>query len=405
MRHIFSLLLTALLLTNITASAQVPSGASRSVATPVPHTTVPYRIDDQGTKLPDIIWGLDQAWIDEGNMQRGVNFAGADLIDIVRLSFQTTDAVGEDLQLSASQKAKLDERIRNAKYAENFTININSDQEAGVISHYHTSSSASQAATYARRWYLLIKATKNYIESKGLKVSSVSPFNEPDYTDWKQGSKAEFTAISKLIKEDPDFDGVAVCGGNTLNDDRALEWYNASKKYLDEGNTHQLAGSFDNFAKFYQQVKADGKVGVGDELHNTMECMVGSEYGLTKGIWWGTCDHTRSQFMKASRGTRLAYAEHRNNWTAAAVYRHPSGSVQGFGGTSERQATETTYRFVALDHDAFYNGQGPTREYIMTLPAAQAIRTARPMPRHSSIYKAARTSCPPYQPKPRTTKS
>ncbi len=362
-------ILAATLIASCTcAHAQTPSGATNSVATAVPHNTVPFRIDDPGTKLPDITWGLDQAWTSEGNMLRGVNFAGADLIDIVRLSFQTTDAVDEDLQLSASQKARLDERIRMAKYASNATININSDQEAGVISHYHNSLSESQYNTYARRWYLLIKATKNYIESKGLKVTSVSPFNEPDYTPWNQGSKAEFKAISQLIKGDPDFSGVAVCGGNTLNDDFALEWYNASKQYLDEGNTHQLAGSFDNFAAFYQRVKADGKVGVGDELHNTMECMVGSEYGLTKGIWWGTCDHTRSQFMKASRGTRLAYAENRGRWTAAAVYRHPDGHVQGFGGTSERQANETIYRFAALDHDVFYNGQGPLREYIMTLP-------------------------------------
>ena len=362
------LLLLAACVSSSALWSQVPSGASSAVALDVPHVTVPYRIEDPGTKLPDIIWGLDQAWISEGNMHRGVNFAGADLIDIVRLSFQTTHAVGEDLQLSASQKKDLDTRINIAKRAGAFTVNINSDQGAGVIAHYHTGSSASQVDTYARRWYLLIKATKNYIEGKGLKVSSVSPFNEPDYTAWNQGSQAEFKAVSKLIKEDPDFEGVVVCGGNTLNNDRALEWYNSSKAYLDEGNTHQLAGSFDTFANFYKRVVADGKVAVGDELHNTMECMVGSEYGLTKGIWWGTCDHTRSQFMKASRGTRLGYGEHRANWTAAAVYRHPDGSVQGFGGTSERQAYTTTYRFAALDHDVFYNGQGPMREYMMTLP-------------------------------------
>ena len=64
----------------------------------------------------------------------------------------------------------------------------------------------------------------------------------------------------------------------------------------------------------------------------------------------------------------MGYAENRSNWTAASVYRHPSGSVQGFGGTSERQATETTFRFAATDHDVFFNGHGPTREYNMTLP-------------------------------------
>ncbi len=349
------------------------SGATGMTANAVPHTTVPFRISDPGTKLPDITWGLDCAWISEGNIRRGVNFAGEDLIDIIRLSFQTTDAVGEDLQLSASQKATLDTRIRLAKMAGKVTVNINSDQEAGVIDHYQNTS----LATNATRWYLLIKATKNYIESKGLKVSSVSPFNEPDYAPWKQGTKQQFQLIAKMIKEDPDFSGVAVCGGNTLNDDQALGWYTACKKYLDEGNTHQLAGSFDNFARFYQQVKADGKVGVGDELHNTMECLVGSEYGLTKGIWWGTCDHTRSQFMKASRGTRLGYAENRGNWTAASVYRHPDGHVEGFGGSSERQAATTLFRMAATDHDVFYNGMGPTREYLMNIPGGTGYQTGQ----------------------------
>ena len=50
-------------------------------------------------------------------------------------------------------------------------------------------------------------------------------------------------------------------GGNTLNDDKALAWYTPGKQYYDWGNTHQLAGSFDNFAKFFTQVAKDGKIG------------------------------------------------------------------------------------------------------------------------------------------------
>lgn len=337
------------------------------MAAAVPHTTVPFRIEDEGTKLPDIVWGLDAAWISEGNVRRGVNFAGADLIGIMRLSFQTNAAV-TDGTLTADQKTTLNERLRIASYAPYATINLNSDQEAGVDSWYRSSNTATQA----ERWSALIAATKKYVEQRGRKVTSISPFNEPDYSDWKQGSKADFKAICKMLREDEryaaDFKDVAFCGGNVLNPDYAMEWYNYCKDYLEEGNTHQLAGSFDNFVNFYKQVAADGKVGVADELHNTMECMVASEYGLQKGIWWGTCDHTRSQFMKASRGTRMAYAENRNNWTAASVYRHPSGLVQGFGGTSERQAVATTFRFAAMDRDVFYNGQGPMREYNMSLP-------------------------------------
>lgn len=371
--------LIAALLLPLGASAQT---SASSTITPSPivkdAVTLPYRISDEGKKLPDIIWGLDLAWISEGNVRRGVNFAGEDMIEIMRLSFQTNAVVGEDLQLSSEQKRTLDTRINLAKqWAPKATVNLNSDQEAGVDTWYHNSNSASQAKTYAARWVNLIAATKLYCEQKGLKVSSISPFNEPDYTPWNQGSKAEFLAICQQLRAREDMQGVALCGGNTLNDDQALSWYNYCKAYLDEGNTHQLAGSFDNFANFYKAVAADGKVGVGDELHNTMECMVGSEYGLTKGIWWGTCDHTRSQFMKASRGHRLGYAEHRNNWTAASIYRHPGGRVQAFGGTSERQAVTTTFRLSATDHDVFYNGQGPTREYLLTLPGGSGYQNGQ----------------------------
>lgn len=388
MKYRHMLLTIALLLWSHASDAQVISGASSAKASAVPHVSVPYLIDGEGTKLPDIVWGLDLAWISEGNIRRGVNFAGADMIDIVRLSFQTTDPVGDDLKLSARQQSKLNERVNLAKkYAPQATINLNSDQEAGVDEWYHVYGSQNKVNTFAPRWAALIAATKKYVEDSGLKVVSVSPFNEPDYGEgqtwgWQQGSKAEMLEICRLLRQDAKykeaFENVLLCGGNTLNNDYALPWYNYCKTYLDEGNTHQLAGSFDNFAKFFKQVVADGKTGVDDELHNTMEAMVGSEYGMTKGIWWGTCAHTRSQFMKASRGRRLGYAEHRANWTAASVYRHTDGSVQAFVGASERQATETTYRYVALDHDVFYNGVGPTREYILTIPGGTDYKENQP---------------------------
>ena len=377
------LLILALLLTSISAGAQT-SGASNTKPSAITKDCValPYRISDEGTKLPDITWGLDLAWLSEGNVQRGVNFAGKDLIDIVRLSFQTTNTEALNGVLTKDQKTTLDKRINIVKkHAPNATINLNSDQMEGTLEQVTNWYRSSSSATQATRWCELIALTKRYVESKGLKVSSVSPFNEPDYTAWHQGTKNDFAAICRMFREDDEykeeFKDILLCGGNTLNNDRALEWYTASKKYLDEGNTHQLAGSFDNFAKFYQQVVKDGKVGVGDELHNTMECMVGSEYGLTKGIWWGTCDHTRSQFMKASRGKRLGYAEDRNSWTAAGIYRHTNGQVQAFGGTSERQATNMTYRLTATDHDVFYNGQGPTREYNLFLPGGSGYQTGQ----------------------------
>ena len=365
-RHLISALTTVALFSFSLISSAQPSGASKAIAWPIPHTTVPFRISDPGEKLPDIQWGLDLAWLSESNLRRGVQFAGQDMIDIVRLSFQTTHSV-EGGELTSDQKKVLNQRIGYVKkWAPKAGINLNSDQEAGVDDWY--------GSNRGTRWAQLIKLTKLYVESKGLKVVSVSPFNEPDYTAWKQGTKADFLNICRNLKADPDMEGVLMCGGNTLNNDKAAEWYNYCKSALDIGNTHQLAGSFDNFAAFYQLVAADGKIGADDELHNTMEAMIASNYGLGQAIWWGTCDHTRSQWMKASRGTRLSYAENRDRWTAASVYRHPStdlhpgGYVQGFIGSSERQANPTDFRFAALDHDVWYDGYGPTREYIMKMP-------------------------------------
>ena len=116
--------LAVLLSTGTVAVAQQwpMSGASQSVTTEVPHTNVPFRIEDTGTKLPDIVWGLDQAWISEGNMRRGLNFAGQEMIKIVRLSFQPSHSV-EGGQLSDEQKKALDERIRIAKFSRFATNN------------------------------------------------------------------------------------------------------------------------------------------------------------------------------------------------------------------------------------------------------------------------------------------
>jgi hypothetical protein len=203
--------------------------------------------------------------------------------------------------LSARQKKRLKKRIDMIKTTGTKEINLNCDHEVlflevnndGVCTSKEDFTGKNNYGGKPEEWYKLIKASVQYCQSQGLKVISVSPFNESDFVNWhqyygneNQGMK-DFLAIAKLIKEDPFFDGIRVCGGNTLNCDRALPWYNALKEYLDEGNTHQLAGSFDTYANFFTQVVKDGKLGTADELHNVGEAIVGAEYGMTTGIWWG----------------------------------------------------------------------------------------------------------------------
>ena len=179
------------------------------------------------------------------------------------------------------------------------------------------------------------------------------------------------------MQADEFFEGIRVSGGNTLNCDEALKWYNGLSPYLDEGNTHQLAGGFDNYAKFFETVRANGHHATADELHNVMEAIVGVEYGMQTGIWWGYDGRARGQFCQATFGERLAYGEDRAHWTGAAVYRMPDGRIQLFGGTSERQANNSSYRVVSQDKVAYFDGHGPMHEYVMNLPGGTGYQVGQ----------------------------
>jgi Fibronectin type 3 domain-containing protein len=348
--------------------AQTTSASTNFVAQPIPDRTAIFNVSDAGTSKP-ALWGLDTAWASETNMRRGVAFMGGQ-VDIVRVSFQPTlPLVNGDIQ--TDQVNWINTRIN--------LVNWTGPDTKLMINCDHPSVDASYIGN-AVNWATLIDQTTKRFQAAGRKVVSVSPFNEPDF-GWGQYSgsngQSDFYNIAGELRKNTRFDSIRICGGNTLNCDQALPWYNYLKSRLDEGNTHQLAGSFDNFANFYTTVRANGDYATADEMHNVMEAMVGLEYGLQTGVWWGTAELARGEFCKASKGQRLSYAEHRNNWTAASVYRAPDGKIQAFGGTSERQAFTTTYRFVSKDRDVYFDGYGPQREYTMVLPGGTAYQTGQ----------------------------
>ncbi|GHU67457.1 hypothetical protein FACS189413_02260 [Bacteroidia bacterium] len=341
----------------IHVKAQTTSISNYLVAQPVPNRTVLFDISDEGVAKP-ITWGVDLAWLSETNVRRGIAFMGIDRIGVVRSSFTpTAPLINDDLQ--TSELNTLNTRLNIIKLlGPNTKVVLNSDHPS--VDPWFSGN--------AEHWAQLIDATTRRHEEQGRTVVTVSPFNEPDYSPTGQGNITDFYNIAGELRKNPRFDNIRISGGNTLNTDEALKWYNTLKSRLDEGNTHQLAGSFDNYANFFTTVRANGHHATNDELHNVMEAMVGVEYGMQTGIWWGTAEYARGEFAKASFGKRLGYAEHRPNWTAASVYRSPEGYVQAFGGTSERQAVTTTYRFVSKDRDVYYDGYGPQREYIMQMP-------------------------------------
>ena len=352
--------------------------------------TLVFNTNDEGIKTP-VLWGLDTAWPDEWNVRRGTIFIGKEQLGVGRVSFQPSDLIGDDLQLSEEQKKDLDERLRLIGFTgvKNIALNCDHevlcDNEEKNFENEEAWEAWKQKAAQHRKnykgkpaeWIKLFKATTEYCRAKGFNVVSIAPFNEADYTAWNQGSMANFREICRLMQADEYFEGIRVSGGNTLNCDEALKWYNGLSPYLDEGNTHQLAGSFDNYASFFTTVRNNGHYATADELHNVMEAMVGVEYGMQTGIWWGFDGRARGEYCKATFGERLAYGEDRPHWTAASVYRMPDGRVQAFGGTSERQANNSSYRIVSQDKVVYFDGYGPMHEYIMDLPGGTGYQNGQ----------------------------
>lgn len=356
-------------------NTQAQTGADYMTAMKKANVNIAFDVNGEGTPFR-IKWGMDTAWDWDFNVTRGVNYYEKGKFETGRISFQPNDLVVDKgngtYTLSARQQKELKWRCDLIKRTGTTEVNINCDHEALFANDDYTGRTNYQGKP--QEWYKLIKASVQYAQSQGLKVISVSPFNEPDYV-WQQATSEsqamkDFLAIAKLIKADPFFDNIRVCGGNTLNCDRATPWYDYLKDYIDEGNTHQLAGGFKTYADFFAKVKADGKVATADEVHNVGEAIVGAQYGMENAIWWGFDSKARGQFMHDSNeGVRLGYGENRNAWTCGAVYRNDeTGEVHGYLGSSERQANNSSYAFISTKRDVFFNGYGPTRMYVYDVP-------------------------------------
>jgi hypothetical protein len=251
---------------------------------------------------------------------------------------------------------------------------LTEDQEAGILSYYSNGKSAN-----VDRWTKNIIENVKWIEANtSHKVVALSPFNEPDY-GWGQGSKGDFKDIAQKLQADDATKDIPISAGNTLNDDQASTWYNYMKPYVGWGNTHQLAGTFANFASFWQEVVSDGNYPYSDELHNVGEAMIGANYGMKAGIWWGFDSRARGEFCHISNhGSRLAYAEYRDAWTAASVYRDDeTGAVKAFLGGSERQANTSSYLFLSPDRDVYFDGEGPLRAFRAVYPGGNGYQNGQ----------------------------
>ena len=355
--HAFSLALLAL-------AASAPAAAQ--------DRTLLFGTADAGVSKAITEWGLDTAWPSYNNMRRGVIYMGQDQVDLVRVVFPMNSPVGNGA-LTTAQLDDVAYRVSLANLAgADKPLAITADTGAGVDPWFKNGSQVVPS-----RWVETMAAAARAYKSHGKTIVSVAPFNEPDY-GWDQGTVTNLYDILGLLQSHSDFSGMAFAGGSTLSCDAGLAWYNPINTRVSEGTIHQLAGSFDSYVDFYQTVRANGDKAVNEEMHNVVEAIVGAEYGVQTGIWWASAELARASFLKACQGMRLAYAEHRPNWTAAAVYRAPSGAVQAFVGASERQATTTTYRFFNRDRKVFYDGQGPRYDHTVTIPGGTGYSVDQP---------------------------
>lgn len=356
------LLIVLILLSSIEIQciyAQIASASDNLVVVPIADRKVPFNLSANGISKT-IEFGPDLAWADMQNFRRNILFMGLDQIDIVRASFQPTYPLVNGTDLTTEQINDLNNRLSliNTYVGPNINLALNCDHP--WVDNWYVGN--------PERWEQLIRTTAQKFIDAGHSIVTIGAFNEPDY-GWGQGSAQDMYDITNLMNNNSFYDAIRLSGGNTLNCDEAQGWYDyLVPAGVDEGNTHQLAGSFNGFASFLQNVRANGHHATLDELHNIVEALVGYEYGMQTGIWWADIDLASGEMVKAFDGERLGYAEHRSNWTAAAVYRNPEGKVQAFGGTSERQAVTTTYNYLSKDRVVYYDGYGPQRSFVLELP-------------------------------------
>ncbi|MCF1192324.1 RICIN domain-containing protein [Mangrovimonas sp. AS39] len=347
---------------------QTASTSDNIPAQALAHRNVVFDVEDAGISK-SIEFGADLAWANEQNFRRNILFMGLDQIDIVRASFQPTYPLIGGTELTQEQIDDLNWRLYliNTYVGPNTNLALNCDHP--WVDDWYVGE--------PENWEQLIQTTAQAFMDDGHNIVSIGAFNEPDY-GWGQGTQEDMYDITNLMNNNIFFEDIRLSGGNTLSCDEALSWYNyLLPAGVNEGNTHQLAGSFDGFADFFTTVSSNGDHATDDELHNIVEALVGYEYGMQTGIWWADIDLASGEMVKAFDGQRIGYAEHRPNWTAAAVYRSPEGKIQAFGGTSERQAVTTKYNFLSKNRVVYYDGIGPYREFVLEMPGGTGYATGQ----------------------------
>ncbi len=340
-----------MLVFNLDANAQTT--ASESMVASWKATSVPYDISEPGEEQV-VRWGVDTAWQWSWWPLRATNHM-QECVGLGRVTI-TPRTSGTHTALENGQTSIFDDQLSwlaKSKVQDLYLLAGNGSGSAWNIS-------------YRTPFIEDIALAVQYLNGKGYNVVAISPFNEPDYGPNNAPDASEQAAVARLMHQHSVLKDIPIAGPSCLNPDYAYSWWNTMKNDIDIGNTHQLAGTFNNFAGFYQAVRSSGKPSAGDEMHNINDALIGMHYGMSDGIWWSDFGgYTRAELGRASLdGACIGYAENRNAWTSAAVFkRYSEDLAEGFLGTSERQAGESSYTFISQDRLAYYDGYGPYYEY------------------------------------------
>ena len=338
------------------------------------NNTLTFSSSGPGVSAAITNWGLDTGWANYDNMYRGLQYMGTNTVNLVQVVFEFYDTVTNDI--TPQMKLDLTNMVSLASQTSTNARWIMSSGTGGFVTNYYQSGSGT---VYPNRWATMMSAWQRNFKTNfpGRTMWMAQGFNEPDY-GWGQGSQQNLHDILGYLETSNNFAGVHFGGGCTLDDDLAISWYDFIASRVSIGTTHCLAGTAANYVSFIQSVEANHDIPFNPEVHNLVEVIIGANYGLQGGTWWGTAELARGNFANTCQGQRLGYAENDANWTAAAVYRGTNGAVQAFLGGSERMATTTSYRFFSKDRDVFYDGNGPQRNYDVTVPGGTGYEVNQP---------------------------
>jgi autotransporter-associated beta strand protein len=337
--------------------------------------TLSFSTSAAGATKSIATWGYDTSWADYDNVRQSISSMGVNNIGVVRLNFFTEQPLVANangtFSLSAAAQSEINTQLSLISLANPGTPLTLMPTVGSTDSSYLSSS----GGINVNNWAQLIETTQQYINSQpgfaNTKIADIEPFNEPDY--WSgEGTPAQLNSVIQQLKSYAPFANTTFVAASTLDSDNAQSWY-SQIPLTDAGSSHLLGGSLTSYINFIQSVNASGKPFINPEMHSLGEAIVGANYGQSVGIFWADALQARGQFVQTSGGKQLGYAQDLNSQSAAAVYRGPNGSEQIFAGGLERFGSATSYRFVATDRDAYFNGVGPMKSYTLQTNANQDV--------------------------------